>query len=176
MPTDHDVVGDLHEIIDFCPLPDHRAAKSRPIQRTIGANLDIGADNHGTDLRDFFMAALVKFITKTIGTNYGSGLEPDTLAQGALGRDDAAWHQPAIVAQDGTSPDKHLGLQMNAFTEASAGFDHAKGTDGSRGRDDRARRHASRGMHASGGLWPERLLDASADLSEGYRWIFDQDE
>ena len=46
-----DVVRDLHQIIDPCPGTDHRVVDRAPVDRGIGADLDIVLDHHAAELR-----------------------------------------------------------------------------------------------------------------------------
>ena len=51
MPSNHHVVPDLHEIINFRAFPDHRVAQGAPVDRRIGADFDVVLDDHAADLR-----------------------------------------------------------------------------------------------------------------------------
>jgi hypothetical protein len=80
--ADDYVVGDLHEIIDLGALADLGAAETRAVERAVGPDLDVVSDYNVADLRDFFVAPLDEFVTKTIGTNDRPGctrtLSPST--------------------------------------------------------------------------------------------------
>src|SRR5688572_6978369 len=62
VPTDHHVVPDLHQIVDFRSLADDRAAEPRPIDCGVRTNLNIVADRNNADLRDLLVTALHKVI------------------------------------------------------------------------------------------------------------------
>ena len=57
MPADDDVVPDLHEIINFRALADHRILKSAAVDGCIGANFDVVLDDDPPDLRHLQVAA-----------------------------------------------------------------------------------------------------------------------
>ena len=56
VPADHDVVPDLHEIINFGAFADDRILKSPPVDRGVGADLDIVLDDDPADLRHLEVA------------------------------------------------------------------------------------------------------------------------
>ena len=51
MLADGDVVGDLHQVVDLRPLPDQRVAAAAAVDRRVGADLDVVADDHAPELR-----------------------------------------------------------------------------------------------------------------------------
>ena len=48
--TDDDVVADLHQIVDLCPLADHGVAVCAAVDRYASADLDIVLNDDATDL------------------------------------------------------------------------------------------------------------------------------
>src|SRR3954469_14892316 len=56
MLADGDVVGDLHQVVDLRPLPDQRVAAAAAVDRRVGPDLDVVADDHAPELRHLDMA------------------------------------------------------------------------------------------------------------------------
>ena len=54
-----DAVRNLHEVVDLRPALDPGLANRRPIDRRVGANLDVVFDDHGGDLRDLLVRPVV---------------------------------------------------------------------------------------------------------------------
>src|SRR5262249_39547186 len=57
MPPDHDVVPDLHEIINFRAFADHGVVQSSAVDAAVGADLHVVPDDHAADLGHLQMAA-----------------------------------------------------------------------------------------------------------------------
>ncbi len=55
MPSNDDVVPDLHEIINFRALADDRVFKGATVNARIGSDLDVILNNDATDLGDLEM-------------------------------------------------------------------------------------------------------------------------
>ena len=58
MPSNHHVVPDLHEIINFRALADHGIAQGAPVDGGIGADFDPILNDDAADLRHFQVARL----------------------------------------------------------------------------------------------------------------------
>src|SRR5262249_10354540 len=56
VPPNHDVVPDLHEIINFRARTDHGVPESPAVNAAIGADLHVVLDDHTADLRHLEMA------------------------------------------------------------------------------------------------------------------------
>src|SRR5581483_1674900 len=52
VPSDHDVVPDLNEIINFRPLTDDRVLERAAVDAAVGADLHVVLDDHPADLGD----------------------------------------------------------------------------------------------------------------------------
>src|SRR5207245_5790988 len=68
--ADHNVVRDLHEIVDLCSLLDPGSAKTGAIDSRVGADLDIIVDLYNSKLLNFFLAAIDHLESKSVGANY----------------------------------------------------------------------------------------------------------
>ena len=64
--ANHDIVGDLDEVVDFGSFTNAGFAKARAVDRGVGANFHIVLDDGPANLRDFFVNAFVGIIAKTI--------------------------------------------------------------------------------------------------------------
>src|SRR4029077_6140579 len=56
MPADHHVVPDLHEIINFGTLTDHRVLEGAAVDTAVGANFDVIIKDDTADLGHLQMA------------------------------------------------------------------------------------------------------------------------
>src|ERR1700733_4730578 len=56
----HDIVADLHQIIDHRARPDHGIVPGAAIDRGIGADVDVVADDNPAELRDFDRGAGIR--------------------------------------------------------------------------------------------------------------------
>ena len=69
---------DLHLVVDFHTLFDHGIGHRTAIDSGIGADIHIGADPHGTHLRNFDPFATVpgevRREAKSVGTDHGTGM------------------------------------------------------------------------------------------------------
>src|SRR5690242_1367126 len=72
--SDHDIVCNLHEIIDFHAFLDPGAAEPRAINRCVRADLDVVIDLDNPDLLKFLMPAVDHFETKAVGSNHSAAM------------------------------------------------------------------------------------------------------
>src|ERR1041384_8629088 len=105
MFPDDNVVGDLHQIIHFCSAPKHRGPERAPVNRNIGADLDIVPDENIADLQDFYMHA-----------GFGDVPEP-------IGADDGAGMDSNAVAQFGSRIERYVGEEVDVFARATTRSD-----------------------------------------------------
>src|SRR5205814_7233409 len=68
--ADHNVVRDLHKIVDLCSLLNPGSAKTGAIDGRVGADLDIIVDLYNSKLLNFFLAAIDHLESKSVGANY----------------------------------------------------------------------------------------------------------
>ena len=64
IPSDHDVVRDLHEIVDLDALLNPSPAKPRAINSRVRADLDVVVDLNDAELLNFLLAAIDHFETE----------------------------------------------------------------------------------------------------------------
>ena len=58
MLADHNIVADLHEVVDFGAFADDGFSEASTVNRGVGSDFDIVANFHDADLVDLHMAAL----------------------------------------------------------------------------------------------------------------------
>src|SRR5262249_33691177 len=80
MPADHHVVPDLHEIINFGAVADDRILKSAPVHAAIGADFDVAADDHPTDLWHLEVALGAKGKPEAVLADPHAGVQDHTVA------------------------------------------------------------------------------------------------
>src|SRR5215475_7161587 len=104
MPPNHDVVPDLHQIINFGAFADHRVVEGSAIDAAVGADLHVVVDDHAADLRHLEMAAGTHGETKSILA------EPHTGMQDHPVPDDRARRDPGAATDLGLPADDRPGL------------------------------------------------------------------
>src|SRR5262249_61987961 len=80
VPADHDVVPDLHEIINFCPSADDRVPERTAVDAGIGADLDVVLDDHGADLRHLEVAGGGERKPEAVLPDPDAGVQDDPIA------------------------------------------------------------------------------------------------
>ena len=65
----HDVVGDLHEVVDFGAFADDGGAKRAAVNRHVGADFNVVVNDNLADLRNFSVDAAVRDVAKAVGAN-----------------------------------------------------------------------------------------------------------
>src|SRR5690606_13321802 len=92
MFADDDVVGDLHKVVYFRALANHRAAETRAVEGAVGADLDVVLDDDISDLRDFLVPALDKLVAETVRADDHAGVKTHPVLNHALGGDGHTRH------------------------------------------------------------------------------------
>src|ERR1035437_8791952 len=105
------VMADLDQVVELDPIFNHGVLERAPVDAGIGANLDIIANAHRTQLFNLFPSPRARRKTETVS--------PDDDAR----MHDAAFAQRAVLAH------RHPRLKFGPGPNACATFDHAKGTD-----------------------------------------------
>jgi hypothetical protein len=72
--SDDNVMRNLHEVIDLCPSTDQGAAECSPVDRAIGADLDIVFDFDNTHLRDFDPLIADSGVAKAVAADHNTGV------------------------------------------------------------------------------------------------------
>ena len=123
MPSNHHVVPDLHEIINFRALADHRVAQGAPVDGGIGADFDIVLDDHSADLRHFQMARLAHGEAEAVLADGRAGMDSDMVTDQGVG-------YRGIRADIAVPPDMHAvtddaaGRNCRPLPDACLGSDH----------------------------------------------------
>jgi hypothetical protein len=86
--SDRDIVGDLDQVIDLGAPLDDGAAERGSVDSYVGAQFNVVFDDHTAELRNLVMAALMLYVTKTVGSDHGSAMHDHTCAEGTVFSDD----------------------------------------------------------------------------------------
>ena len=78
-----DVVGNLHQIVDFYTVGNHRIIQSAPVNAGVSTDFNIITNHHSTQLLNFLPLAILFGKPKAIGTNNHAGMQNAALADGA---------------------------------------------------------------------------------------------
>ena len=153
MAADHDVMADLHEIVDLGALADHRVAVGAAVDRRPGADLDIVLHDHATDLRHFEMAPRPHRETEAVLADVSAGVNDHAVA------DQRAKRPCSSAPTDAVAPDAHIGTDHRVGADHRARADlRARADDGAGVDDDAGAPAAPR---------DERSARGNADFAEG---------
>ena len=123
-----DVVGNLHEVVDFSPTAHVGAAHCGAIHASVGANLHIVFDGDDTNLWNFLIAIGRRRKTEAIGPNHASAVQDDAVADATLLVDAHVGVNRAVVAHRGVFFQHHMGINLRAVADAYAFAHIGKGT------------------------------------------------
>jgi len=129
MFTDHDVVRNLHQVVDFDPGLDHRIVERAAIDAGVGADFNIVADAHAPQLWHFLPALIDPGQTKTIATDHDSGVQQGTFTDVRPRQHRNPRHQPAIGADTDPGADHATRSDMHAWPNIGTRLDTAEGVD-----------------------------------------------
>src|SRR5262245_64966022 len=85
MPPNHDVVPDLHQIINFRAFADNRVVEGPAIDAAVGADLHVVLDDHAPDLRHLEMAAGAHGEAEPILADPHAGMQDHPIADERMG-------------------------------------------------------------------------------------------
>src|SRR5690606_26353928 len=149
--ADLDVVGDLDLVIELDAVADHGVAECATVDRGVGANLDIVADQYAAYLGDLVPLTLGAGKTEPFPAHHGAGLDDCALAhpdiviqrhpgcQPAAGTDTAALADIAVRAECDICADHRIGFHHHAGRDAGRRVDHCRIGDDRRGVNTRLR-------------------------------------
>ena len=80
MSPNHRVVPDLHQIINFGALSNHRVAERPAVHGRIRADLDVVLDNHPAQMRHFDVAIGTGSVAKSRAADLGARLDQHIIA------------------------------------------------------------------------------------------------
>lgn len=87
--SDPNVVGNLDEVVDLRAIPDDRVAAAAAIDRAVGADLDIVADDDIAELRHLQMTVRACDESKAVLSNLRARMDDDPIADCRVSDDDA---------------------------------------------------------------------------------------
>src|SRR5439155_9777140 len=122
-PAKNDIVPDLHQIIDHRARTDHGVVSGAAIDRRVGADIDIIADDHPPELRDLDRPPGVRREPESGLADAHTGMQHDARADHAM----AERHigvDPTIVADFDPDADHRVGPDLAARAEPSPRLDH----------------------------------------------------
>src|SRR6266852_7624508 len=147
MAADHDVVADLHEIVDLGALADDGVTDAAAVDGRAGADLDIVLNDDAAELWDLFVSVSAHDETETILSDPAAGMDDHAIADQRM-RDRASGADRAVTA-DGDVRSDHGGRadhrsapDLGARPDHGSRIDDHPGLQPGRGMDERARRRA----------------------------------
>src|SRR6266576_5786931 len=120
--SDHDVVRNVHQIIDFYSLLNPGAPKPSPINRYIGPDLDVIVDLNNPNLRLLCVTALFRFEPKTVRTDDCTGVNNYACPDLASLADGDAWVNQAVRANYRLMTDVTARADHSVVSDLSARF------------------------------------------------------
>src|SRR6266540_4551193 len=123
--TDHDIVTDLHKVIDLGAAADDRRAERAAVDARVGADFDVVLKNDVADLRDLEVPALVEDVSKTVRADDHAGVNADPRADLRAGGERHIREQSNVFGQLAIGPDVIAGFEHATRADLSALVDHA---------------------------------------------------
>jgi hypothetical protein len=142
--ADRYIVSDLNQIVDFRSPADNRTPKRSPIDRRVGADLDVVFDLHSSYLRNLDPSVAVPGVTEAVTADDYTGVQDDAISQAATFPDNRLRIEHAIFADMGpfaheypgienatasnprVGADKHIRIERHLFAEVRAIGDASK--------------------------------------------------
>src|SRR5262245_9584356 len=113
MPSDHDVVPDLHEIINFRALADHRVLEGAAVDAAVGTDLDVVLNDHAADLRHLEMPLGAHGEAETSLPDAHAGMQDHPVADQGMHHAAAG---PHVAATADAHPISHQGTRRDHRT------------------------------------------------------------
>ena len=171
--AENHIVTDLNLVVYFGALTDPRFPEAGTVNGGVRSDFDIIVNLHDTNLVDFPVASVDKFVAKPIGSQHHPGMEADPVAEhGVVIKSDPRM-QEAVAANFGAFPDKTARSDFGAFADFDARFD-----DGARFDTDLGGIQHGGGIDHCGGVNagmkdPGRREELFDDFRKGRRGVFD---
>ena len=113
MGADPDVVRDLDLIVELDAVFDDGIVERAAVDRGVGADFDVIADQHPSDLGNFFPYAILPRDAETVGADHDAGMHDTARADPAFMVDRHVGMQPGLPAPMlAPSPIKHPGPML----------------------------------------------------------------
>src|SRR5260370_42445143 len=146
MPSNGDIVADLHKVVDFCPLAYHGVAVGATINRAPGSDFDVILNNDAADLWHFRMRMPAQRIAKAVLAETAArmnnhpvpdqGMQNRTLrADRTVAPDAHARPDHGMRGHDCPGPDFRAWADDDARIERNAGFEPGRRMHMGAGRD-----------------------------------------
>src|SRR5215471_4651198 len=100
MPSDGNIVADLHQVVDLCALANHGVTVGAAIDRAPGADFHVVLNDDAADLRHFGMGAPAQCITKPVLAETAAWVNDDAVP-------DQAVQNGGLRADRTVAPDPH---------------------------------------------------------------------
>ncbi|MCY1356702.1 hypothetical protein D9M69_431620 [compost metagenome] len=126
---DHDLVIQLHAVAD------QGIGESTTVDGGVGADFDIVAQGHATDLCNFLPDTLFVGKAETLAADHGARLDHHALADLHIVIEGHTGSQPATLTDDGAGTDHAVGTQGHASADLRTGLDHHVGANAGAGID-----------------------------------------
>ena len=146
-------MADLDEVVDLRSPSDPRLAERGPVDRGVGADLDVVADPDDPDLRNLAVCRAVPDVAEAVGSDNDPGVQDAPRADDAPLLDDGVRMQEAVVSDLGALAHERSFRDPGPLPHARAGADCRPRCDGGSPSDPRARMDA-RPTGDSGGRPP----------------------
>ena len=124
---------DLHEVVDLRAGLDARLPHRRPVDRGVGADLDVVFDDDAADLRDLLVRAVgVAREAEAVAADHRAVLHDHAVAELHALADRHARMQDAVVADAGVRTDDDVGVDDRAGADPGARLDDGERADATR--------------------------------------------
>src|SRR5579871_2904342 len=156
MPSNGDIVADLHQIVDFCTFADHRVAVGATVDCAPGTDLHVVLNDDAADLRDLRMGAPSHRITEAILAETAARMNDHPVADQAM--QNRALRTDRTVAADAyAGSNDRIGRDDGAGANFSARPDHHARIERNAGFEPRRRVYVRAPRNTFGGEQQRRL-------------------
>src|SRR5215207_3706991 len=141
-------MGDLHEIVELDAFLDDGVVDGAPVDRRVGANLDVVTDYDAADLRNLLPGATIRRKTEAVGADHGTRMQDATrtdshaIEQRNSRADSSASAYRNVRAQHGARADHGFLADNTVAADEHVSANLRAGGDACGGRDNGARMHA----------------------------------
>src|SRR6516165_5009969 len=119
MATDDDVVGDLHEVVDLGSFADDCIRQGSSVDRGIGSDLNIIANDYAADLRHFDVSIAAQGKSEPVLSNACAGVENHAVSDNRMHDGRAGAHVAITTEHD---PESNHGACCNGRSVANCRF------------------------------------------------------
>ncbi len=115
--ADHTVMADMHQVIEFATVLDDRVVERSAVDRRVGTDFDVVANQHPTQLRNLDPVLTIRRKTETIGTDHCPSMNNASLTDLAIVINGHSWVEHRTVANSGPITNDTAGIDDDSLAQ-----------------------------------------------------------